>query len=331
MREVTRRWLRPLRFLVAALLLAWLFSRFPLPDVGAVLRSVDPLTILVGSAAAVAAQIVASLRLGIVARHHGLSLGAVEACRINFAAAFYGLTVPGGNLAGGAVRVYRLGEGTKPIVALAAVFADRIYATFGALLAGSMFWLLDPAARPPAIGAVLLGLTAAVPALYLLGRTGGPLAVRLPEKWARGIGRESEVAPLEAVGLVGMTLFAQLLGLIGVVAAALAIGLDLSPLTLGWVRTAVMLLVMLPISIAGFGVREGALVAVLAQYGVAGEQAVAFSLLMFVITTLVNGAVGGALEAAGVAATGRVIASGRAAKRSGGRADDGARVPTRTD
>jgi hypothetical protein len=81
------------------------------------------------------------------------------------------------------------------------------------------------------------------------------------------------------------------------VAAAYAVGLEISPLTLGWVRTAVMVLVMLPITIAGFGVREGALVAVLAQYGIPGEEAVAFSLLMFALATLPNGAIGGALEA----------------------------------
>ena len=293
----TRRWLKPLRYAVAAILLVWLFSRFPLSQVGAVLGRAPLPTLLLGAAAAVAAQVIASVRLSVVARHHGFAVSAVEACRINFAAAFYGLTVPAGNLAGGAVRIYRLGGGGRPMPALAAVFADRVHATYGTLLAGSIFWIADPVAAPPVLGAALLAITAGMPVVYLLLRKGSPLAARLPEKWSRALGREATVAPAETAGIVALSMAAQLFGLGAVVAAASAVGLDVSPLTLGWVRTAVMVLVMLPITIAGFGVREGALVAVLAQYGVPGEEAVAFSLLMFAIATLPNGALGGLLEA----------------------------------
>lgn len=305
-----RTWLRPLRVVVAAALLAWLFSRFPLAAVGAVLSRASPLTLVLGASAAVAAHVLASVRLSLVARHHGFTLGAAEACGINFAAAFYGLTVPGGSLAGGAVRIYRMGEGRRKMAALAAVFADRVHATFGMLVAGSVFWMVDAAAAPPVLGMALVGLTAAVPVVYGVVRQGGPLAARLPEKWTRAIGREAEVGPWEATGLVGLTLVAQLLGLCAILAAAYAVGLAVSPLTLGWVRSAVMLLVMLPISIAGFGVREGALVAVLAQYGVPGEQAVAFSLLMFALATLPNGVLGGLLEAARLLLPSRSASSG---------------------
>lgn len=292
-----RRWLKPLRYAVAAALLAWLFSRFPLAEVAAVLGRAGTLTLLLGASAAVAAQVVASVRLAAVARHHGFTVTPAEACHINFAAAFYGLTVPAGNLAGGAVRIYRLGGGGRPMPALAAVFADRVHATYGTILAGSIFWLADPVASPPAVGLALLGITAAVPVAYLLLRKGSPLAARLPEKWGRALGREATVAPTETLHVVGLSMAAQLFGLGAVVAAAHAVGLGISPLTLGWVRTAVMVLVMLPITIAGFGVREGALVAILAQYGVPGEEAVAFSLLMFALATLPNGAIGGLLEA----------------------------------
>lgn len=295
--STARRWLRPLRYAVAAVLLVWLFSRFPLAQVGAVLGRAGLPIVLLGAAAAVAAQVIASVRLAVVAGHHGFTVSAGEACRINFAAAFYGLTVPAGNLAGGAVRIYRLGGGGRPMPALAAVLADRVHATYGTLLAGSIFWIADPMARPPALGLALLAITVAVPVAYLLARKGSPLAARLPEKWSRALGREAAVAPAETARIVGLSMLAQVFGLGAVAAAAYAVGLDVPPLTLGWVRTAVMVLVMLPITIAGFGVREGALVAVLGQYGVAGEEAVAFSLLMFAIATLPNGAIGGLLEA----------------------------------
>lgn len=292
-----RSWLRPARFVVAALLLAWLFSRFPLGHVGAVLAGASPGPLLVGAAAAIGAHLLASLRLSLIAGHHGFELSFGEACGVNFAAAFYGLTVPGGNLAGGAVRIYRLAEGSRAVAAVAGVFADRVHATFGMLLFGLAFWAADPRAEPPVLGLALAGLTAALPVLYLLVRRGSPIAARLPAKWNRALGREAEVPAGATVRLVGITLAAQLLGLVAVASAAAAIGLPLPILTLGWIRTAVMVVVMLPVSISGFGVREGALVALLAQYGVPGEHAVAFSLLIFAVTTLVNGAVGGVVEA----------------------------------
>jgi hypothetical protein len=146
--------------------------------------------------------------------------------------------------------------------------------------------------------------------LYLLVRRGSPLAARLPAKWTRALGREAEVPAGETVRIVAITLAAQLLGLAAVVAAGAAIGLDVAPVTLGWMRTAVLVAVMLPVSVSGFGVREGALVALLGQYGVSGEQAVAFSFLIFAVITLVNGAVGGILEALRLLGAGRSPATG---------------------
>ena len=57
-----------------------------------------------------------------------------------------------------------------------------------------------------------------------------------------------------------------------------------------------MLVLMLPISWSGLGVREGSLILLLRPYGVAPEDAVALSLLVFLRGTL--GAIcGGLLQA----------------------------------
>jgi hypothetical protein len=53
---------------------------------------------------------------------------------------------------------------------------------------------------------------------------------------------------------------------------------------------------MIPISISGLGVREGALLFLLKPYGVWGEEALALSLIIFGITVLLIGAIGGLLE-----------------------------------
>ena len=61
---------------------------------------------------------------------------------------------------------------------------------------------------------------------------------------------------------------------------------------MGWVRSIVQLVTVLPISIGGLGVREGALVLTLAWFGVADHDALALAILVFATTILAPGFVG---------------------------------------
>ena len=67
-------------------------------------------------------------------------------------------------------------------------------------------------------------------------------------------------------------------------------------MNIGWVRSVVLLIGMLPVALAGFGVREGSLIAALQPYGVTAAQAVALSFLLFG-RDLLSAAVGGLAEA----------------------------------
>ncbi len=64
---------------------------------------------------------------------------------------------------------------------------------------------------------------------------------------------------------------------------------------LGWVRTVLVVVLMLPISWSGFGVREGSLILLLRPYGVLPEAAVGLSLLIFFRGAL-RALVGGLVE-----------------------------------
>ena len=78
---------------------------------------------------------------------------------------------------------------------------------------------------------------------------------------------------------------------------AAALGLELSYLTIGWTRSAAILVAILPVSLAGLGLREGAFVLLLAPYGIAPADALAYSLLAFTTTVLAIGLIGGVVEA----------------------------------
>ena len=53
---------------------------------------------------------------------------------------------------------------------------------------------------------------------------------------------------------------------------------------------------MIPISVSGLGLREGASLLLLGGYGIAAEQIVAFSLLVFTVSVVFVGLLGGFLE-----------------------------------
>jgi hypothetical protein len=77
---------------------------------------------------------------------------------------------------------------------------------------------------------------------------------------------------------------------------ARALSIELPFAAFGWMRSVSAVVTLIPISISGLGLREGTTVALLAERGVPHTPAFAFSLLVFGVTILAIGLVGGLLE-----------------------------------
>ena len=169
---------------------------------------------------------------------------------------------------------------------------------------GVLFWLIErPTGAWPALLLMLGGLLGllALQALLLLDL---PLPARLaawrPPKLASlyaalGRARRLPRALLTRVLLLGVVV--HLIGIVAFAMVAAALGLELSYLTIGWTRSAAILVAILPVSLAGLGLREGAFVLLLAPYGIAPADALAYSLLAFTTTVLAIGLIGGVVEA----------------------------------
>lgn len=71
-----------------------------------------------------------------------------------------------------------------------------------------------------------------------------------------------------------------------------ALGIDIPFLTVSFITALMSLVLLIPISIAGFGPREITLVFLLERYGVCAEDALSFSLLQFAIFFLYGGLLG---------------------------------------
>ncbi|HIP78697.1 MAG TPA: hypothetical protein EYH07_09585, partial [Kiloniellaceae bacterium] len=146
------------------------------------------------------------------------------------------------------------------------------------------------ALSPPVLGAVLLAclpiLMAGLAVLCLLDRLprqlqGLPLIAPILRLLAAmaGDARRVLLAARLSLMLLALSAAAQLCSILAFYALAAGLGLTLSLAAASAVVPAIILITFLPVSFAGWGVREGASIAMLAAVGLGADQAVTLSVL----------------------------------------------------
>ncbi|MBK8907629.1 MAG: flippase-like domain-containing protein [Rhodospirillales bacterium] len=299
-----------MRLSIGVLIVACLVAYVPLDEVVASLRAVAWKWLLAACALALCAEWLASIQLRILADAHRLQLSTLQVFEMNLATRLYGLIMPGGTLATMAVRIYRLSgkHGHYAGGALAAT-ADRLVATLNLCVVGCIFWLL----ALPRDGLLWLALNLAtltamaVVVAALLARRPWPLKQLLLRMGDRFLGArfatvrravwESRAMPGRRFSAIFALSIAQhLLGIATFYLLALALGLPLDLIEIGWIRSAMVLASLLPVSLLGLGPREGAALLALQTYGISAHASVAFSLSVFAVCVLFLGLLGGAVE-----------------------------------
>lgn len=256
--------------------------------------------IAAGFALALLERLAASLRVKLLTDRLDMRLSIWKIFEINVVSIFYSTFLPG-DLAGGAVRWYRMARPSgKRAEAFAAIVFERLIDTLALVFFGILFWFWNaPPFGSRLLDGVLLGLLALLIAgtAFALSPAASTLVRRLgsliPWRKARDVLLEKSEKVLVSVRMFrrlsvgGMILLAALttlrhmLSVLKLLCFALALGLALDFSAIGWIRSFVTILTMIPISFAGLGVREGSLVVLLQPYGVAGSLAVALSLFLF--------------------------------------------------
>jgi uncharacterized protein (TIRG00374 family) len=296
------------RCVIAFAILAFLFRRISPESVLDAAASAAPGALLGAFLLALLAHVAIADRLRRLVQALGMRLSTLSLLQINLATVFYALVLPAGNVTGIIARFYRMSrhEPNYAVIAVALAY-ERLVATLTLCLVGIAFWLVDRPADWPAL-VLMLGALAALLALHAALFATAPVPARLRERlerwWpnrlislrealrqARDLSR-GVVARVFALGLL-----THGLGVIAYGLVAGALDLDLSLATIAWTRSAAVLIAILPISVAGLGVREGAMVVLLAPYGIAAADALTYALLAFATTILAVGLLGGLLEA----------------------------------
>lgn len=283
-------------------LLAYLAMTVPMREVAESLFGSRVVWLVYGLAAVVAAQIIGALQMRSILASQGASFSVWQVAGINVIASFYNLFLPG-SLAGGVVRWHHFStpDGKHP-QALAAILFSRSVEIATMLAYGIVFWCLSNVSGSVGTATTLAVSLAGVVSVVLLIVSPAQHAIlravlahlKFAHPLRHGflevssslveIGRRG---PRHQLRFVALCILRNALAVTAFLCFAHAVRLDAAAIELGWVRSATDLLLVLPISIAGVGVRDATLVALLTPLGVPSSTALAFSFLLLGVTLLI--------------------------------------------
>jgi uncharacterized protein (TIRG00374 family) len=227
--------------------------------------------------------------------HPNISFGQIV--RFIFVSGFLGFIVPGG-IGAEAVRIYSLSRATADLaLSFSSVLVERFFAVLALVFLTLFGLILSPRGLPPEFSlmayfclAVVVAAVAIlmIPALraatiaLLQGRYLAPVRERLVKLYAR-LDDYKDQPMLMMMALLLAFLF-QLQRIARVIIVAWALGIDIEEIYFLIFMPIIILATLLPISIAGFGVREAGFVYLFGLIGVAPEAAFTLGIVSFLVT-----------------------------------------------
>jgi uncharacterized membrane protein YbhN (UPF0104 family) len=289
-----------IKLTVSGLLLYLALNWVNLGTVASRLSQIDPRWIALGLLAPLAQTVLLTLRWQRILRQCGAALPLGQLLRFGMIAMFFNQTLPS-SVGGDAMRIWLAAKQTDWRTAAYSVLVDRVAGVTALAIAvtACLPWTLALIRNPVGRGALLaigLGCIAAGIVFVVLAWE----RLSLLQRWAPT--RHLAATATIAFGIVRSPgVFAQIYGLSFTIhfltavmawCAARSVGADL-PLTYSiFLVLPVVLVAIVPVSVAGWGLREGAMVAAFGYAGLAPSDGLIVSLL-FGASYLAVGVLGG--------------------------------------
>ena len=270
---------------ISVALLALVLSRVPLQEALAAAAGLTPAAAALAILSYFAAHAVNAGKLRVLLP--GLSLW--QAWRFTMIAVLFGTALPG-QLAGDAVKAFRLARAAPDVgevtAAVAAVAVDKIIGMFALLLLTAIGLGLNAATFGEEVVIAAGVITVLIP-VGLMVVLLAPLPAWLG-KWGQEFAAWRTVAltPSALLRSLALGVLFQILSIATFDILGDALGIDL-PLT-AWavIVGLISVILLLPVTVAGLGLREGSLVAVLAMVGEGRGPALALSFALLAINLL---------------------------------------------
>jgi uncharacterized protein (TIRG00374 family) len=302
-----------LKIILSLIILIYLFTIIPIQNIWISIQSAEIIFILLGLILASPISYLSAFETQYLTKIQGMSLSVFEILKIQLATSFYGLFLPG-TLSGGAIKWYKFSKhGTKSSAAAVVVF-NRFLEILIIILLGIFFSLpsLYALKNKTLIALwVLIFFFMILLYYFLLNKSAliliEKIVLRLPllrnssgfkEKVHKIIDAMHQFQNLSLrnhVEIIGLMLLYHGIGVLSFYCFARSLNIDVNLWVIGWVRSAMTIAIMLPLSFAGLGIREGTLVLLLGQYGVLPSNSMALSFL-FLFRAILTSLMGGLFE-----------------------------------
>ena len=296
-----------LKIILSGILLFYLFSIIPFSEILSSIKSAEIILVLIGIILATPINYLSALETQYLTKIQGMTLSVFEILKIHLVTNFYGLFLPG-ILSGGAVKWYKFSKhGNKSSAAAVVVFnrfLEILMIVFiGILFSFPAFYSLGN--QKLFVVLVLIFFSMIILYFLLLNKSGlgfiektiliFPLPNFIKEKIGKFVDamRQFQNLHLKAhFEIIGLLFLYHGIGVLSFFCFAKSLNINLSIWVIGWIRSAMAIAIMLPLSFAGLGIREGTLVFLFGQYGVKPDVSMALSLLFFsrnILTSLLGG------------------------------------------
>lgn len=289
-----------LKLSFAMVSIALLLQFAPVSNIVAVLGAVSLPWLVTGVALQFTVRFSATFRMQVVARNQGIDLTRTQLYWILLASQFYSVFLPG-VLGGGAAWIKYVQHGAGQAAAVAVVVLNRAIRIGTTIALGFCAWLLDRFPQGPLVAILLVPVAAClVLAVAFPPRRSGQAAVvasRNPVvRHLRDFGgrflRLLALPRSDKLVILAGTCTEVLLAAAASWCLAVAVGAEIAFLSAVWVHAALMVVLLMPITVAGLGLREASLVGFGGLLGIEAPQAMAWSLTILFGTLLVAAAGG---------------------------------------
>ncbi|MCG8695104.1 MAG: flippase-like domain-containing protein [Minwuiales bacterium] len=285
---------RGIKIAISVGLLAFLISRLDLARAGEIAIGMHLGLLLLAVIVVIADRLFAAYRWYILLPTRN-RIGFGRLVRFMFVSGFLGFLVPG-TVGVEAVRIYSLSRATDDLaMAFSSVLVERLFGVLSLLILVLVGLVVAPLGLPPAVGqlalAGLAGIVLVVAVLMLPrlraltfallpGNMLGLVRSKLQKLYERLDAYQSRPGVL-AWSMLLAVLF-QMQRVVQVAILAWGLGLDFQLLHFFALMPIILFVTLLPISIAGFGVRETSFVYLLGLAGIEAEAGFTLALLTFV-------------------------------------------------
>lgn len=294
------------RILISLALLAWLLFSADVQRLGAILRGADLRVYAACMVISAGGMLLRAWRWKVMLDAARARVSFRRALYLCYVGAFFNTFLPTG-LGGDVIRVLEVGPGATPQQATGTILVERLTG-FVVLFALMLLVLPAASAALPGPTVALLALLAlgvlGAGALILEGRLLRGLLARLPLPRALSLagdtwlGQTYDVITASGPRAIALALSISLIFNLSIIFSnwlvARALGLAVPVGVVAVALPVISATLLVPVSISGFGVREGVVILLLAQAGVAAAPALALSLAWYSLD-VTDGLVGGAI------------------------------------